>query len=225
MLTLDGQEDMSVKSDSSECECLRGMREHDKVRKYREEAMKKYTGWKKRWSYLDDYKKGMNGQYVYYGTYYNFEGSSSEFRRYKMILAMADLLLLALFILGGLMDAGRIWNTWYVVIPFALEAISIFLLLWKTITLIIEKSPIKTYIFKKSVPWFKPLAWITGITAGLSLITTFICMMVNLDYVKVTGCIFYMVIKAIMIACVIIFIKLISKYEFSPDAAEEAKEA
>lgn len=187
--------------------------------------MGKYTGWKKRWSYLDDYKKGMNGEYVYYGTYYNFEGTSGELRKYKAILGTTDFIVLALFILGGLMDAGRIWNTWYVVVPFALEAVSIFLLLWKTITLITERSPIKTYIYRKSVPWFRPLAWIVGITAGISLVMTLVCMLVNPDYVKITGCVLYMAIKAVMIACIIIFLKLISKYRFTPDAAEEAKEA
>ena len=187
--------------------------------------MGKYSGWKKRWSYLDDYKKGMNGQYVYYGTYCNFVGTGAEFRKYKAILGVSDLILLVLFILGGLMDAGRIWNTWYVVIPFALEAVSIFLLLWKTLTLITERAPIKTYIYKKSVPWFKPVAWAIGITAGISLIMTFVCMMINSEYVKVNGCIFYMLIKALMIACVIVYLKIISRYKFNPDTAEEAREA
>ena len=110
------------------------------------QVMAKFTGWKKRYSYLDDYKKGIDGKYVYYGRHYIFCGDSRELRIYKWTLGITDILLTALFVIGGLMDGGAIWRAWYVVIPFALEVVALFMLIWKSFSLLLEKIPVKAYM-------------------------------------------------------------------------------
>ena len=183
--------------------------------------MAKFTGWKRRYSYLNDYKKGMDGKYVYYGRHYIFKGDSRELTRYKWILGITDVLLAALFVIGGLTDAGAIWNTWYVVAPFALEVICIFLLIWKSVTLITEKVLVKEYIYKKTVPWFRPLLCILTAVCLLSVIAAVVCMLSLPDRVKQTGCILYIVIKVLTAAVAVISLRLQQKNGWELDPSEE----
>ena len=97
--------------------------------------MAKYKGWKKRYSYLDDYKKGMDGKYVYYGRHYIYQGDL-PINQYKWMLGITDILLTVLYVVGGVQDAGIIWSKWYVVVPYAAEVLALFLLIWKSISLI-----------------------------------------------------------------------------------------
>jgi len=185
------------------------------------QVMAKFTGWKKRYSYLDDYKKGIDGKYVYYGRHYIFCGDSRELRIYKWTLGITDILLTALFVIGGLMDGGAIWRAWYVVIPFALEVVALFLLIWKSISLILEKVPIKAYMYKRTVPWFRPLAWILIAICLLSLIATLVCMLVHPGEIKTQGCILYMVIKFLSAAAAWAFLWRIGKSRWELDPSEE----
>lgn len=185
--------------------------------------MAKYQGWKKRYSYLDDYKKGLDGKYVYYGRHHVFQGTDQQLRRYKWILGLTCLLSAVLFVLGGLMDAGAIWSSWYVMIPFALEVLAIFLLIWKTVTLLFEKHPVKSYIYRKTVLWFKPLGWIIMIVALLSICMAALCMILNPETVKTTGCILYMVLQLAMAALAFVFLRLTGGYTWEEDPSEETE--
>ena len=182
---------------------------------------KHFSGWKKKYSYLDDYKKGLDGTYVYYGRHHVFQGSPEELRRYKWILGITDLLAAALFIGSGIMDGGAIWSTWYVVIPFALEVVTIFLLVWKTITLLFEKNPVKSYIYKKTVPWFQPLSVLLMVFAGLSVLLTGLCMILKSSFVKPTGCIYYMILQLAMAVLAFVFFRWIKRSAWEEDPSEE----
>ncbi|MBQ9032150.1 MAG: hypothetical protein IJ106_11965 [Parasporobacterium sp.] len=183
--------------------------------------MAKFNGWKKRYSYLDDYKKGMDGTYVYYGRHYLFSGSREELQGYKWTIGITALLLVALFIIGGIMDAGAVWNTWYVILPYALEAVLIFLLIWKGLTLIVEKNPVKAYIYNKTVPWLRPCGLILAGICVISLIAALICLLTKPDTVKLTGCLLYMGIKVLTGICGYLFAGRMKRYRWEPDPSEE----
>ena len=183
--------------------------------------MAKFSGWKKKYSYLDDYKKGMDGTYVYYGRHYLFQGTEQEFLRYKWFLGITDLLLIALFVVSGCADGKAIWRMWYVILPFAVEATAIFLLIWKSITLIFEKQPVKAYIYKKSVPWFQPVAIILMIACLLSFCAAGICMLVNPEEVQVSACILYLVLKLLMAGISLALTKVLKRSSWELDPSEE----
>ena len=183
--------------------------------------MSKYTGWKKRYSYLDDYKKGVDGQYVYYGRHYIYKGSGFSLKQYKCMLGLLDLLLAALFIAGGFQNGGVIWSTWYVVVPYAVEAVVIFLMLWKTLSVVIEKVPLKAHIYQKTVPWFRPLSFILAVIALISLLGTVLCLILRPDEIRLTGCIIYIAIKAVTACTGILFAGRINTSDWEPDPDEE----
>ena len=183
--------------------------------------MAKYTGWKKRYSYLDDYKKGMDGTYVYYGRHYLFQGTDRGLKRYKWILGLADLLLAGLYIVSGCMDGKAIWSMWYVILPFAAEAVAIFLLIWKSLTLIMEKQPVKAYLYKKSVPWFQPVSVILMIACLLSICATILCMLLHPEDVRISACILYLVLKLLMAGISFALIKVVKQNSWELDPSEE----
>ena len=185
--------------------------------------MAKFTGWKKRYSYLDDYKKGMDGKYVYYGRHYVLKEGSPSFTGYKWILGIMDFLLTALFVAGGLIDAGAIWRTWYVVAPYMMEVLALFFLVWRSFKLLFEKMPVKEYIYKKSVPWLTPLNIILAIVCLLSAVAALICLLTLPEEVKLSGCIVYIVIKLVSAALSLISIWLRKSYVWEPDPSEEMK--
>jgi len=184
--------------------------------------MAKFQGWKKRYSYLDDYKKGMDGKYVYYGRHYIYQGDL-PIRNYKGLLVLTDVLLAALYIAAGLQNAGIIWNRWYVVLPYAVEVLVIFLLIWKSLTLLFEKIPVKAYIYKKSVPWFRPLGLILAVVCGLCIIGTVVCMAADPEQVHMTGSIIFLVIMVLMGVLAVLFANRVRKYTWVPDPSEEGE--
>ena len=183
--------------------------------------MAKYKGWKKRYSYLDDYKKGMDGKYVYYGRHYVYKGEM-PIRQYKWMLGLTCILLTALYIAGGFQNAGIIWNRWYVILPYAAEVLVVFLFIWKSLSLILEKVPVKKHIYEKTVPWFRPLGIILAVLCALSVIGTVICMAANPQDIRMTGCIVYLVTKALMTGIGILLAVKIRNYPWEPDPSEEA---
>ena len=103
----------------------------------------------KRRSYLNDYQQGMNGEYYYTGAYMAFDGSPEERKALNIRMIVISVILAILFIVPGLLDAGKLWNTFYVLIPFALEGVMLFIMVWKMIRLIIKKEPLKEYEYKQ----------------------------------------------------------------------------
>ena len=182
--------------------------------------MAKFKGWKNRYSYLDDYKKGIDGKYVYYGRHYVYQGEL-PLNRYKWMLGGVDLFLAALYIAGGFQDAGILWSRWYVVVPYALEVVAVFLLIWKTLSLIMEKAPVKAYIYKRTVPWFRPLGIILAVLTAFSVIGTVVCILLHPEEVRVTGCVIYLVTKVLMGCTGVLFANQVRKYEWIPDPSEE----
>lgn len=186
--------------------------------------MAKFPVWRRRYSYLDDYKKGLDGKYVYYGRHYVFSGDSKDVRTYKWTLGITDIVLAVLFLIGGFLEAGALWRTSYVIVLYAIEALALFILIWKSVSLILEKVPVKAYMYKRTVPWFKPLAWILIVVCLLSLIATLICMQVFPDEVRTQGCIIYMVIKFLTAAAAWVFLRQIGKSSWKLDPSEEMEE-
>lgn len=181
---------------------------------------KVYKGWKRKYAYLDDYKKGIDGTYVYYGRHHVFRGTEQELRRYRMILLAISLVSAALFIASGLMDGGAIWSSWYVVLPFAIEVVIIFLLIWKAVTLLMEKHPVKSYLYKKTVPWFKPLGILLTIVSLLLLCMAGLCMILQPDLVRVTGCVLFMILQLLMAVSAFAFVRLTGRYTWEEDPSE-----
>ena len=183
--------------------------------------MAKFQGWKKRYSYLDDYKPGIDGKYVYYGRHYVLKSGKGDWKNYRLLISGAAVIVLALLVVSGLIEAGTYWRQWYVNLTYALKVIAAFLIIWKCFTLVTEKYPVKEYLYKKSVPWYKPSSVSVAATGLVSAIAAAVCLAAPAEGTIVSGCIIELVLNLLTCAAGIVMFKLVGKYEWEPDPSEE----
>ena len=69
--------------------------------------MAKFQGWKKRYAYLDDYKPGIDGKYVYYGRHQILKGGRTDWKNYRWLMGTASAVLLALLVITGFIGAFK----------------------------------------------------------------------------------------------------------------------
>ena len=184
-------------------------------------AKVQYKGWKNRYAYLDDYKPGIDGKYVYYGKHFVLEGGTQSWKSYRLLLFSAAGIFLALLIITGLLEAGTYWRQWYTNLSYAFKVVSTFLILWKSVALAAEKYPVKAHVYKKSVPWYKPCAVISVITGGLSAIAAVICILAVHEGLIMSGCILEIVLNLITAAAGVELYRLLDKYVWMNDPSEE----
>ena len=185
--------------------------------------MAKFQGWKKRYAYLDDYKPGIDGKYVYYGRHQILKGGRTDWKNYRWLMGTASAVLLALLVITGFIEAGAYWRQWYTNLTYALKAIAAFLVIWKTLTLITEKYPVKQYLYAKSVPWYRPCAVITIITGVLAAAAALVCIIINPEGTLISGCVIETVLNLLTAAAGVVMYIMLGKYEWEEDPSEEVQ--
>lgn len=106
---------------------------------------------KGRRSYLNDIRPNLAGEYVYVGKYYVFVPGQKSFRRVLAEILFLCLMSLLGLIGSGFVNAGGMGNTFYVIIPYMGEAISVFVLLWAVSKLLIKGKKLREYVYGSSV--------------------------------------------------------------------------
>ena len=145
---------------------------------------------KNRRAYLNDYQKGMNGDYYYSGRYMAFDGSAEERRKLNIISLGLSLILVILFIVSGVLNDKGLWNTFYVLIPFAAEAVCLALMIYRIFRLYRNAEPLKEYIYKQTVPGIQGLSMAAAICAAVEIIACVVFMIINKDFVVLTVVVF-----------------------------------
>lgn len=186
--------------------------------------MAKFKGWKSRYAYLDDYKPGIDGKYVYYGRHYVLKRGREDWKNYRWLTGSACILILVLLIITGFIEAGAYWRMWYTNLSYALKVIAAFLIIWKTLTLITEKYPVKKYIYKKTVPWYKPLAVIAAFTGFASAVAALVVIISGPEGMILSGCILELVLNLFTGAAGTVLYLMLSRYLWEPDPTEEPEE-
>jgi hypothetical protein len=97
----------------------------------------------KGWDYLNEYKQAADGQYVYTGNLYVLHDSGNVRKKIGVLWALS----VAAVIGSGLINAGGMNNSFYVIIPYIIEVICAFALSWHVIRLIFTKGDFKEYEF------------------------------------------------------------------------------
>ena len=195
-----------------------------------------YTGKRKnRFSYLNEYAAGVDGSYIYTGAYYVLEGGAKKRKNVNITLIISCVLFAALFILAGCTNVGGdfmagkfFWNTWFIIIPYALLAVGIFLFIWRAVKLLLEKEPVKKYVYEKSVPWLGPVSMFIFIFALADIAVSFVYLGVVGSYTSLAALILYMAINLFMAALAFVFNKFFKKNTWTespvkPDVAVDVE--
>ena len=142
--------------------------------------------------YLDDFKKAPGGEYVWTGKVFIIAGP----RRAVALLAVLSFAAAAAVIGSGCVNAAGLSNTFYVIIPYILEAAAVFALCWQTVKLLLAGEKIKAYI-KDSAEKYLPAASV-GLTAAAAagLAASSVYLILNGTGGKPVLCGIYLALKA-----------------------------
>lgn len=125
--------------------------------------------------YLNDFARQENGQYVYAGAFYAWgsDRKKSLLRLWTIAFGMA-----VCAVTGGCIPAAGMDNTFYVIIPFALEILAVASVWWALVRLSFAGDPMRGYLYEGTVEKLPVRVWLTLICAALGLIavTVFLCL-------------------------------------------------
>ena len=169
---------------------------------------------KLRRSYLNDYQPGMNGEYYYTGRYMGLEGTLAQRSDLNKKMLILSIIAAAVFICSGILDGGTLWNTFYVLIPFAAEAVCLGIMIYKIVRFTRQQEPLKEYIYKQTVPVIKGLNTAAAVCAAVELIACIVYMIINKEIV-IAACVVFLAAKAINIALMIVLKLYLKKFKWT----------
>lgn len=158
-----GNDDMKAKTEPNKEENA------EKAEKEPNKAKKKQKG---RRAYLSDFTANVNGEYVFMGDSYEVAGKYPE-RGRKILVGVGFAIVLVTIALGSVPYEASI-KCFYVVIPLALQCIFALRLAWIVGRMVVNKGPLRSYIYKKTVEKFDLTSWLVLIAA----IVTSMCWLV-----------------------------------------------
>ncbi|MBQ7688476.1 MAG: hypothetical protein IJT27_04585 [Clostridia bacterium] len=94
-------------------------------------------------AYLKEYKRSVDGGYVYTGERYAPAGDG---KRSIFSLCVMTAVLLAAVLIGGCVNVTGMRNTFYVILPYIGEAAALFALCWQLVRLVSGGKNVKAYV-------------------------------------------------------------------------------
>ena len=125
---------------------------------------------RKRRAYLEYFHKNAAGEYVYAGDHYAYSGTDAERKRALTGLWSCLGAAAALMVLGGCIPVPGLARTWYILIPYVLSVMAVFMGLWSLGELTAGKDPLREYVYERSVKRLRRRSLEVSALAALSLI-------------------------------------------------------
>jgi len=158
----------------------------------------------KRKDYLKNFEK-QGKDYVYKGAHYIFDGAEEE-RKKKFALLYVNLAALAAAVFGsGFITGGGMKNSYFVILPYILEACSLFASLWYSFKLLTKGSRVRDYVYLSTQPRIAGAIVVTAFFAAAGFICSLIYIILNGFEGGVAQCIVYLVLKAVSILLALLF--------------------
>ena len=125
---------------------------------------------KKRWSYVNDFRRTASGEYIYIGPTYCFQGESHIRKQGILRWGILAVGMAVCAVLGGFILAPGTANCAYVLIPYVLAFISACSVLWGFVRLAAGKDPLRSYVYEATVKQFPLRTILTAVGAAGALV-------------------------------------------------------
>jgi len=138
-------------------------------------AQKKKRSFRK--EYLNDFKKDSSGKYSYTGAVLEYDTERGSWKKDILIMWICCVIPAALLIAIGCMPRGGLTGNFLIILPYALDLIALFIMVWKLVRLTYAGTSIRSYIHKSVVgylPGFATAAMITAVFSFAGMIITLI---------------------------------------------------
>ena len=124
--------------------------------------------------YLNDFKMQEDGKYAYEGEQYAFAGSESERKTANAKLLTLLCILIASVFGAGFLTGGGMKNSFYVILPYILEAAALFFTAWYIVKLVSKGDTLREYDYNKTVKRLPNSLPVIAFFAAAGLITSLI---------------------------------------------------
>lgn len=125
---------------------------------------------KGRWSYANDFRQAANGEYIYIGATYHFQGEKDARKRGLLRWGILAVGMAVCAVLGGFIAAPGTANCAYVLIPYTVALLSACSVLWGYIRLAAGGDPLRSYIYKATVRQFPLRTILTAVGAACTVV-------------------------------------------------------
>jgi hypothetical protein len=118
---------------------------------------------KRRGSHLNSFQLNLNGEYVYAGALYRYEGAAPFRSAVKALIALGCVLIAA--VIGtGFVEAPSMlgFGSFYVILPFIGEFVCAILAAWSLGLLVYHGDELREYLYRRSVERLNPCLYLTA---------------------------------------------------------------
>lgn len=118
--------------------------------------------------YIHDFHRTADGGYKYEGKF--MYADKMLLKRLYLKLAIIQTVMIIAAIIPGFATTAGLQNSFYVIIPYVLWVISALIMTYKTVCIFLGSSPMRSYVYERSVAAYTPCAYISLTGAVLTLL-------------------------------------------------------
>lgn len=119
--------------------------------------------------YLNDFQKDGSGKYVYSGEHRTYERGTDSFRKEMFIIWICLAVPAALLIVIGCIPGSGLMGNILIILPYALELIALFIVIWKMVRLTYGGTTLRKYVHESTVLHIPVYASVTAAIAVIAL--------------------------------------------------------
>lgn len=153
-----------------------------------------------RWSYANDFRRAANGEYIYIGATYHFQGEKDIRKRGLFCWGILAVGMAVCAVLGGFILAPGTANCAYVLIPYVVAFLSACSVLWGFIRLAAGGDPLRSYVYKATVRQFSLRTILTAVGAAGAIAGELCYVAIYGTQGLVSGMVIFLVSEAVVLA-------------------------
>ncbi|MBE6835041.1 MAG: hypothetical protein E7515_02175 [Ruminococcaceae bacterium] len=165
----------------------------------------------RKWKFLENFKLGPEGSYVYTGETYSLK---ADYKKAYLIFVVFGVSLALCVIGSGLINAAGMNNTFYVIIPYIAEVISLFVILWSNIKLVYAGEKVRAYVYEPTRHRIPEGTLALAVFSAASLLGSIVFTALHGFEGKMLLCIVFWLLKVLTVLLSLAFNRFFKKKEW-----------
>jgi len=177
---------------------------------------------KGRRAYLDDFQAGVNGQYIYTGSMYRYEGAVPYQRAMRRVSLLTAAMCAALVCAGAVPAPSMLgFGNFYVIVPFLVEMVGVALAIWSAAKLIYGGEELRAYVHAATVKKLPDRLSMSLFFAGASIVANIVYLALKGFGGKVIASLLVIVFHALVILTAWLLKRELSTHRWTTGGEED----
>ncbi|MBE6017223.1 MAG: hypothetical protein E7233_06400 [Lachnospiraceae bacterium] len=165
--------------------------------------------------YLNDFQKNDSGKYVYSGEHRTYEGGAERWRKVMIILWICLAVPAALLIVIGCISGSGLTGNILIILPYALELIALFIVIWKMVRLTYGGMKLRKYVYESTVLHIPVYASVAAAIAAIAFAGIIVSLIIGTFSGSIAGIVLYILTQAALAAGSLVIIRLVKSMKWS----------